>query len=130
MNFLLDTCAILWLVADPERMSQHTKELLTLDSSAVFVSPISVAELACAVRRERIRLDRHWRSWFRFYLELNAWKVVPIDLETMEEAYSLPDEFHQDPADRLITATARLHSMTVVTGDRKILEYPHVKSIA
>ena len=130
MNFLLDTCAVLWVVAEPERISRHAQEMLTLDSSAVYVSPISAAEIACAVARERIRLDRHWRSWFDHYLELNAWRTVPIDLEIIEEAYSLPDEFHRDPADRIITATARLHSMTVVTGDQKILDYPHVRSIA
>jgi len=38
----------------------------------------------------------------------------------MEEAYSLPEPFHADPADRLIAATARIHRLTV-TGDRLLL---------
>jgi PIN domain nuclease of toxin-antitoxin system len=47
----------------------------------------------------------------------------------MEEAYSLPETFHADPADRIITATARLKKYTLLTADRKILSYPHVNAI-
>ena len=130
MKYLLDTCAVLWVVAEPSRLSNHTQQLLTFETSEIYVSPISAAEIACAVKRERIKLDRHWRTWFRYYIEFNGWSVIPIDLEVVEEAYSLPDEFHADPADRIITATARLNALTVVTGDSKILEYPHVKSNA
>lgn len=129
MKFILDTCAVLWTVADPEKLSSHARGLLTLESSEVFVSPISSAEIACGVERKRIELDRHWKVWFRYFLTLNRWQVVPIDLDIMEEAYSLPDKFHPDPADRLIVASARLHSMTVITGDKKILEYPHVNAV-
>ena len=129
MKILLDTCAILWAVAEPDKITKHTQDLFKLDSTEVFVSPISSAEIACAVEKNRIELDRHWKPWFRYYVELNGWTVVPIDLDIMEEAYSLPDEFHNDPADRLIAATARLNSMTIVTADKKILDYPHVKAI-
>jgi len=47
----------------------------------------------------------------------------------MEEVYSLPDTFHADPADRIITATARLNGCTILTADKKILAYPHVNSV-
>ncbi|MDE0838446.1 MAG: PIN domain-containing protein, partial [Kiritimatiellae bacterium] len=58
----------------------------------------------------------------------NAWGVLDIDLETVEEAFSLPGEFHRDPADRFIVAAARLNRLVVLTADRKILDYPHVQS--
>jgi len=35
---------------------------------------------------------------------------IPIDLAIVEEAYSLPEPFHNDPADRIIVATARILS--------------------
>lgn len=47
----------------------------------------------------------------------------------MEEAYSLPESFHPDPADRIIAATARIRSYSILTADQKILNYPHVESI-
>ncbi|OQY04093.1 MAG: hypothetical protein B6I22_10245 [Desulfobacteraceae bacterium 4572_123] len=49
-------------------------------------------------------------------------------IEIMEEAYALPDIFHADPADRIITATARLNDYTILTADKKILAYPHANS--
>jgi len=61
---------------------------------------------------------------------VNGWTCIPIDLPVMQEAYSLPEPFHSDPADRIIVATARVHRCRVVTGDPKILNYPHVQSLA
>ncbi len=56
-------------------------------------------------------------------------RTVPIDLEIMEEAYSLPDHFHQDPVDRIIVAKERIFSCSIVTADNKLLEYPHVQTL-
>ena len=126
MNLLLDTCAVLWSVADPDRLSEKARRELESQHNTVSVSAISCAEIACWVDRGRIELDRHWKTWFRYYLDINGWLCVPIDLAVMEEAYSLPLPFHSDPADRTIVATARIHGMAVVTGDRRILDYPHV----
>jgi len=129
MKLLLDTCCIIWAVSDPSVISKNAKALLTAEESEISISVISLAELACAVERRRIKIDRHWKTWFRYYSDLNGWQVESISLEIMEEAYSLPDTFHADPADRIITATARLNRSTILTADKKILAYPHVDSI-
>ena len=129
MTVVLDTCAIVWAVSDPVRLPDIVSGILTADDTRVCVSAISCAEIACATQRGRIDIDRHWRLWFRHYVELNGWTVLPIDLDTVEEAYALPDPFHRDPADRLIVAAARGLSAPVVTADARILEYPHVKTL-
>lgn len=97
--------------------------------SEILVSPISAAEIACAVSRGRISINEHWKKWFRKYITMNHWKIVHIDLEIVEEAYSLPEEFHADPVDRILTATARLRRCVLLTADKKILDYPHVKGL-
>ena len=128
MKLLLDTCCIIWAVSQPSEIPNNAVRLLGAEDSVIHVSAISAAEIACAVERNRIAIDRHWKKWFRHYIEFNGWKVADITLEIMEEAYSLPDKFHADPADRIITATARLNHYTILTADRKILDYPHVQS--
>jgi PIN domain nuclease of toxin-antitoxin system len=130
MSLLLDTCAVLWLAADPERMSAEARKRLTDPSTSVYVSAISAGELACLVQHNRVVLPRHWKPWFRQAVADNGWEVLPVDLDVVEEAYSLPENFHTDPADRMIVASARLKRLTVVTGDQRILEYPHVDSLA
>ena len=129
MRVLLDTCAVVWVVSEPERLTERAASMLTAGDSEVLVSPISCAELACASARGRIELDRHWRAWFRHFVEWNEWTTVDIGLSIIEEAYSLPEPFHRDPADRIIVATARQLDCPIVTADRKILNYPHVRSV-
>ena len=128
MKVLLDTCAILWAISAPQRLSSQAREILENSATEPFVSAISSAEIACACERGRIELDRHWKTWFRHYLGLNQWECLSIDLAIMEEAYSLPPPFHADPADRIVVATARIHGLCVLTADRRILDYPHVET--
>lgn len=129
IKLLLDTCCIIWAVSDPESLSGSATALLEHTDSEISVSPISAAEIACATERGRIILDRHWKEWFRHYVNLNGWQIEPVDLDIIEEAYSLPGAFHADPADRIITATARLRNFTVLTSDRKILNYAYVNAV-
>jgi PIN domain nuclease of toxin-antitoxin system len=129
VKLLLDTCAVIWVVSQPESLSTNSKRTITDPDAEIFVSVISCAEIACAVERGRISLDRHWKSWFRDYSELNGWRPVPIDLRIIEEAYSLPEYAHRDPADRIIVATARRFQLHIVTADRRMLNYPHVETI-
>ncbi len=129
MKYLLDTCSVIWLSAEPGKFSGEVLEKLSQEEAEISVSAVSAAEVACACERERLQLDRHWKIWFRYVIKENQWEVLPVTLAIIEEAWSLPEDFHSDPADRVIVATARLMKMKVVTGDRKLLEYPHVETI-
>jgi PIN domain nuclease of toxin-antitoxin system len=130
VNLLLDTCSIIWCVSDPDRLSPTMRDALVDPLAQIYVSAISCAEIACLAESGRIVVTPHWRTWFDRAISDNGWGVLDIDLETVQEAFSLPGEFHRDPADRFIVAAARLQHLTVVTADRKILDYPHVSSSA
>ncbi len=129
MKVLLDTCAIIWSVAMPEKLSEKSTALLGEADTEVFVSPISCAELACLQERGRIELDCHWKTWFDRYVEINGWQVIDISLEIIQDAFALPAPFHTDPADRIIAATARVHGLTLATGDRKLIDYPFLETV-
>lgn len=129
MNYFLDTCAIIWAASNPKALSENARQALTSPLACFHVSPISVAELACGVSRGRISFEEHWRKWFRTYVDRNGWLITNVTLDIMEEAYSLPEHFHNDPADRIIVASARSLNASLITGDKKILDYPHVKTV-
>jgi len=129
MNALLDTCALIWSVAAPDHLAPEELEILKKPEANIFFSPISSAEIACFAERKLIELDRHWKLWFNHFTELNKWQCLDITLDVIQEAYSLPGEFHKDPADRIIVATARINNLHVITGDRKIINYPHVRTL-
>ena len=128
MNFLLDTCAIIWLSAESDKLSMDTLSELTKPKNRVHISPISAGELASAQHNKVIAFEGHWKTWLNDQIEINGWNVIPIDMAVIQEAYALPESYHDDLADKIIIATARLHELTLVTTDDKLLDYPHVKS--
>jgi PIN domain nuclease of toxin-antitoxin system len=129
MRVLLDTCCLIWAVAEPKALGRAAAQALSSPDTEVFVSCKSCAELACLAERGRIVLDRHWKTWFDHYLALNGWQVLDVSLKVVQEAWSLPGAFHQDPVDRLLAATARTLNLTLLTADRKLLDYPHVDTL-
>ena len=129
MKVLLDTCAIIWAVALPDELSSKARSALEDAETEAFYCPMSCAELAWAVARKKVELDRHWKLWFRHFTDEMGCECLPVDLEIIEEAYSLPEPFHADPVDRLLVATARLHGLRLITADEKILAYPHVRTL-
>ena len=129
MNVLLDTCAVIWAASEPEGLSKDARQALTARDTTVFVSPVTCAELCCLQERGRIALQGHWKTWFNRCLSDNDWQVLDMTLSVVQEAYSLPDAFHRDPVDRLLVGVARLHDLTLVTADQRLLDYPHVKTL-
>jgi len=68
-------------------------------------------------------------KWKDFSLaELGA-STVPFTHEIAWETYNLPKTFHNDPADRVLVATARVEKLTLITADDLLLRYPHVKTL-
>jgi PIN domain nuclease of toxin-antitoxin system len=57
-------------------------------------------------------------------------RVLEITLEIAIDATRLPAWDHKDPGDQIVVATARLHGLKVLTADSRILQYPHVGSVA
>lgn len=68
-------------------------------------------------------------EWFAGALEASGIRLLPLTPQIAIEANHLPGEFHRDPADCIITATARIHGATLLTVDRRILAYPYVQTI-
>lgn len=126
MKLLLDTCAVIFIAQEPNRLSKATRDLLVDTTNTVFTSVVTAGELACLADRKKIVLPVHWKSWFRDCVDKNGWNLLPLTIEVMEEAYSLPEPIHRDPVDRILIAAGRIEDMTVVTTDRLILDYPHV----
>jgi len=87
-------------------------------SDELAVSAISFWEVAMLVERGRIRLSDDVRAWRREHLEQGVVEI-PVDGDIGIRAAGLTD-FHADPADRLIVATA-LAGHRLVTSDHRIL---------
>lgn len=118
---LLDTHALLWWHADGDRLSDRARTAIE-EAATVFVSPISSWEVATLVRKGRIVLDRPLVTWTNDLLaESGPARCAPLTPEVATVAGGLED-FHGDPADRLIYATALVGRLPLVTKDRRLRE--------
>lgn len=81
------------------------------------------------VQRNRLSLSMSAGDWLATVEQIDGLRFVPVDRHLALASVNLPGEFHKDPADRLIVATARHFGATLMTADDKILRYPHVRSL-
>ena len=129
---VLDTHALLWWVNG--KVDQfHDKTWMLIESESkkqqLSFSAISIWEIAMLVRDNRIILDRSINEWVNQLLDSDSIKVINSDSRILCESVYLPGEFHADPADRIIVATARHFDATLISKDQKILKYSHVKAL-
>ena len=68
-------------------------------------------------------------TWLTAALRPEIVSLVPLSPAIAVESCQLPGQFHADPADRLIVATARLHGLTLITADEAIRSYPHLRTL-
>lgn len=86
------------------------------------VSAMTFWEIAMLQSKQRLMIRRPLLAWQR---ELMAGGLVELPVTgAIGIAAAELDDFHADPADRLIVATAREHGATLVTADRQILDWP------
>ena len=124
---VLDTATWIWRASDPRRLSSKARRAID-EAERVLVSAISVWEVAMLVARRRIQLDRPVEQWVDIALALPAIQLAPLEPAIAVRSTKLPGEFHPDPADRIIVATALESGASVITPDERIRSYPHVQS--
>lgn len=128
-DLLLDTCALLWL-ANGAEMTPESRTAVT--SQNLHVSPISAWEIANLVRKSRIAFTLPVANWFRQTTGKMAAATPQLTVDILTNSCDLPGSPPDDPADRIIIATAREADMTVITRDKRILEYSragHVRAL-
>lgn len=123
---LLDTHIWFWWVRGDERLSARHERLLQEHSSDLAVSVFSCWEIAKLVSLGRMMLSEPVEQWIEHALLPSGVRLLNLTPRIAVEATQLPGDFHRDPADQIIVATARVHRCPLVTVDAKIRDYPHV----
>ncbi|NDC55088.1 MAG: type II toxin-antitoxin system VapC family toxin [Planctomycetia bacterium] len=119
---LLDTHVWVWWMLGDSRLPARERDALDglPSGERPAVCDISLWELALLVQVGRLRLDDDLAEWLRIAASPATVRVVPIGPAVVVEMTRLPATFHQDPADRLIVATARAMGMPLATHDVRI----------
>jgi len=128
---VLDTHAWVWFVSNPEYLSKLAKKSIdaAIDEKGLLISSISAWEVALLVDRKRLKLTHDVSDWVAKSEMLPFVQFLPVDNLIAVKSVNLPQFLHNDPADRIIIATAMTIATPVVTKDEKILNYPYVETI-
>ncbi|HEY2824139.1 MAG TPA: type II toxin-antitoxin system VapC family toxin [Gemmatimonadales bacterium] len=123
---VLDTHAWIWWVSDPSRIPRRSRARIERASSGaqpLYVSAISVWELAMLVEHGRLTLSLDVADWLARAEAAPDVEFVPVDNRVALRAVRLHDFPHKDPADRLIVSTALGLGATLVTADQRLHRY-------
>jgi PIN domain nuclease of toxin-antitoxin system len=106
--------------------------IAALDGQApngLSVSTISCWEVAMLHGNGRLVFSRPLDQWFDEAFRYPGVHAVDVSREILVDSCRLPGDFHRDPADRILVATARALDIPLVTADKRILSYKNVDSI-
>lgn len=117
-RMLVDTHALLWWFTNPDLLSAPAARAI-VDADGLLISPISFWEVAMLVDKGRVELDRPTSTWAHDVLAQEATNEAPLTAEIAVAAGELA-EFHGDPADRILAATAQALGIPLLTKDDKI----------
>ena len=128
---VLDTHVWIWFLSNPDLLSttalKHIKE--AEKSDIIYVSSISVWEMALLVLKKRLILNIDIKQWLSIAENLKFLNYIPIDNSIALKSVNLPSPLHNDPADRIIIASAIALDAILITKDEKILNYPYVQAV-
>ena len=128
---VLDTHAWIWWVGDPAQISPAAAVRIAAESErgGIQVSAISCWEISLLARKGRLVLTLEVADWIAKTEALPFVHFVPVDNHIALRSNSLPGDLHDDPADRLIVATALTLGATLITKDARLIAYPHVETL-
>jgi PIN domain nuclease of toxin-antitoxin system len=113
---VFDTHVWVWSAAGDPRA-----EKIRGFSGTAIVSAISQWEVSMLAMKGRLNLMPDEASWFAANLEAPV-SLAPLTAGISMASCRLP-EFHGDPADRIIVATAITLGIPLITADEKIIRW-------
>lgn len=118
MRLLLDTHAVLWAVAAPDRLSSAAREAIVDAENVVLVSAVSQWEVSIKRALGKLTFEGPLAS----HLIANDFSALPITLEHADAVAGLPPH-HRDPFDRMLVAQAQTEAAMLVTRDPAMSMY-------
>jgi len=128
MRYLLDTNAWIRLFSQPALLSAQARAILSAEAS-LGLSDISLWEVSQLHYKGKISFSQPLGDWLLLATPANLIVVLPVNVDIAIQAYSFSPQLHGDPADRLISATAVNHGLTLVTSDHLLIAHPQIPTL-
>jgi len=121
MKYLLDTHCLLWLMLEPNKLSDTAKTIILDADSPKYASIVSSWEVALMLGTGKLGIDGGLQEFYRM-IDENGFFPLGIEREHISRLSALP-LIHRDPFDRMLISCALVEGMTLVTSDSNIRKY-------
>jgi PIN domain nuclease of toxin-antitoxin system len=125
LRLLLDTHIWLWVLRDPGRLGRRTFQEIKNEKNELWLSPISTWEALTLHAKGRIQISGDLTDWLA--RATAGTREAPLTHQIALVARQLP--LHEDPADRILAATAEVLDLTLVTADSRLLGLGNIRTL-
>jgi PIN domain nuclease of toxin-antitoxin system len=127
---LLDTHVWWWALNEPKKLSKKAYKFIKNNpSNQRSIASISMWEFARLVSTGKVEIRIPPDQWLEQAVNKTGIAIFDLSPKIAAESCNLPGDFHKDPADRIIVATARINNISLITKDKKIINYSYVNTI-
>ena len=120
LKYLLDTHAFLWAATDEDRLSpKAARAISTTPYEQLAIADVTLQEVGLLLHAGRISFSGSPATVLKHLLNYVTVLPITLDIAISAPALALP---HGDQFDRIITATAKIHRLTLITKDANITD--------
>ena len=128
---VLDTHVLIMMALEPERLSKAAVRAIRQAeaSDGMAIASITLWEVALLIHERRIKVEGSTEAFLSQISALPGLFSLELNAEIAALAYQFGPEFPGDPADRLIAATSRAHSLPLVPKYKRLQDCPLLRTI-
>jgi PIN domain nuclease of toxin-antitoxin system len=128
---LLDTHALILLALRPKGLSKAAARAIARAEAGdgIAIASITLWEIALLIDAGRIVVQGSTEAFLKLILQRPQLFMLDLSPGIAALAFQFPTDFPNDPADRIIAATARAHGLPLVTKDQRLQDSALVQTI-
>lgn len=128
---VMDTCVIIWDALEPSKLTSTVLAAINQadQQNNLMIADISIWEIAMLIKKGRINIEAKQSHFLNLYLQSRNIIVAPITPQIAEQSVNFDARMNNDPADRIIAATAKIHNACLVTADNNLLSCDFIDTL-
>ena len=126
-----DTHVFIWDALNHHKLSSTAKAALDKaeQNHALWLADISLWEVFMLVKRGRLSLPVSAANFIDLAIQARSYQLQRMTASIAEQSINFGSEINNDPADRLIVATAKFLQADLVTADENLQACGLIKTI-
>lgn len=123
MKYLLDTHTFLWALGETDQLPDTVKAALRNPNNHIFVSSISLWEIAIKVRIGKLTVEGLKVEELCDLAEEMEFELISMTPEDAAGYGSLGESTHKDPFDRMLIWQSITRGMTIISKDSQFKKF-------